>query len=186
MNDVDYGPLEKLIGRWEGDKGMDVSPEPDGTEENPYYEVIEMQAGGDLSNAERQKLAVVKYTRLVWRKSTREIFHDQMGYYMWDADAEVIMHSYAIPRAVTVTAGGKFAKANLKEKSVTLEFSAKADQSDFGIAQSTFMRDNAKTLEYTQKLTVNDSILIYNELTVLDIYGRQFNHKDSNTLTKVL
>ena len=32
---IDYGPLVVLIGRWTGDKGMNRSPEPDGTEENP-------------------------------------------------------------------------------------------------------------------------------------------------------
>ena len=30
---IDYGPLAGLIGTWKGDKGMDVSPEPEGTEE---------------------------------------------------------------------------------------------------------------------------------------------------------
>ena len=35
-NDIDYGPLAGLIGVWKGDKGLDVAPEPDGTENNPY------------------------------------------------------------------------------------------------------------------------------------------------------
>ena len=35
--DIDYGPLAALIGTWEGDKGVDVAPEPDGTEEKLYY-----------------------------------------------------------------------------------------------------------------------------------------------------
>ena len=38
--EVDYGPLAGLIGTWKGDKGLDVSPEPDGKEENPFYETI--------------------------------------------------------------------------------------------------------------------------------------------------
>ena len=42
---VDYGPLSKLIGVWKGDKGMDIAPEPDGTEENPYYETITFTEG---------------------------------------------------------------------------------------------------------------------------------------------
>ena len=33
---IDYGPLALLIGTWEGDKGVDIAPEPDGTENNPY------------------------------------------------------------------------------------------------------------------------------------------------------
>ena len=32
---IDYGPLAGLIGTWKGDKGADIAPEPDGTEESP-------------------------------------------------------------------------------------------------------------------------------------------------------
>ena len=51
---IDYGPLEALIGTWEGDRGVDISPEPDGTEENPYYETLSFTAIGDVENAESQ------------------------------------------------------------------------------------------------------------------------------------
>jgi hypothetical protein len=54
VDDIDYGPLAALVGTWQGDKGMDVAPEPDGTEENPYYETIVFEAAGDVSNAETQ------------------------------------------------------------------------------------------------------------------------------------
>ena len=59
MAEVDYGPLAGLIGNWRGDKGMDISPEPDGTEENPYYETLVFEAAGDVGNAGEQTLAVV-------------------------------------------------------------------------------------------------------------------------------
>ena len=69
---VDYGPLAGLVGTWKGDKGMDISPEPDGTEENPYYETIEFDAAGDVTNAESQTLAIVRYHQVVKRKSNDE------------------------------------------------------------------------------------------------------------------
>ena len=51
----DYGPLTALIGVWRGGKGMDVAPEPDGVERNPYYETIVYTALADsISNAESQ------------------------------------------------------------------------------------------------------------------------------------
>jgi len=59
--DIDYGPLRELIGVWKGDKGIDVAPEPDGAENNPYYETITFTAIGDVSNAESQVLAAVHY-----------------------------------------------------------------------------------------------------------------------------
>ena len=37
---ISYGPLAALAGIWRGDKGSDISPEPDGHEENPFYETI--------------------------------------------------------------------------------------------------------------------------------------------------
>ena len=41
INDIDYGPLAGLVGKWQGDKGMDIAPDPDmAKEENPYFETI--------------------------------------------------------------------------------------------------------------------------------------------------
>jgi hypothetical protein len=88
IDGVEYGPLAALVGTWGGDKGLDISPEPDGQEENPYYETIVFEAIGDLTNAEEQKIAMLRYLQIVRRKSNDEVFHDQTGYWMWDAAAE--------------------------------------------------------------------------------------------------
>ena len=48
---IDYGPLAGLIGSWRGEKGMDVSPEPDGEERSPFYETIASQACGRLAGS---------------------------------------------------------------------------------------------------------------------------------------
>ncbi len=53
--EVDYGPLAGLIGVWKGDKGLDVAPEPDGSENNPYHETITFTAIGDVTNAESSR-----------------------------------------------------------------------------------------------------------------------------------
>jgi len=50
--DFDYGPLTDLIGTWKGNKGIDIAPEPDGIENNPYYETIIFEPIGDVTNAE--------------------------------------------------------------------------------------------------------------------------------------
>jgi hypothetical protein len=76
---IDYGPLTGLIGSWKGDKGMDVAPEPGGSEESPYWETIDFEAIGDVTNAESQTLTVLRYHQVVRRKSNDEIFHDQTG-----------------------------------------------------------------------------------------------------------
>ena len=46
IDGIDYGPLAALVGTWKGDKGVDVAPEPDGDERNPFYETIVFEAAG--------------------------------------------------------------------------------------------------------------------------------------------
>ena len=41
IDGIDYGPLRALVGVWTGNRGMDVAPEPDGAEENPFFETIQ-------------------------------------------------------------------------------------------------------------------------------------------------
>ncbi len=182
--EIDYGPLKGLIGTWKGDKGLDVAPEPDGTEENPFYETIVFEAAGDGKNAESQVLAVVRYLQSVRRKSNDEVFHDQTGYWMWDAAAGTVMQSVTIPRAVCVLAGGEFSGTAKPGTSSSLKVHAKLGDADWGIAQSPFMRDKASTLEFSHELTLDGDRLTYFETTLLDIYGRRFEHTDKNELTR--
>ena len=177
-----YGPLEGLIGTWEGNRGMDIAPESDGIEENPYYETIVFEAGGDLKNAEEQTLMVVPYRQIVKRKSNDAVFHDQCGYWLWDPATGVVMQTVSIPRAVTLLAGGT---AKDEGDSVILSVKSSADDKDWGIAQSPFMQEKAKTVAFEHQITITGDRLHYFETTYLDIYGRPFDHTDENTLIKV-
>ncbi len=181
---VDYGPLALLIGDWEGDKGLDVAPEPAGREENPYSETLSFTAIGNAVNAGTQKLAVLRYQQIVRRKADGEIFHDETGYWMWDADNATLMHSLAIPRAVCVLAGGSWPTADNSADRVVLSVAAKLDDPDWGIIQSPFMRDHARTLEFRHEIVVEKDQLTYRETTLLDIYGKTFEHTDGNELTR--
>jgi hypothetical protein len=182
--DVDYGPLTGLIGKWKGDRGMDISPEPDGTEENPYYETIEFEAGGDVENAETQKLAVVPYRQIVSRKSNDEVFHHQVGYWLWDGEAGTIAQTLTIPRAVSLVAGGHCAASVKGSAPVVLEVVAKLGDPEWGIVQSPFMRDNASTIAFRHVITLDGNRLSYTEATTLEIYGRRFEHTDVNELVR--
>ena len=181
--EIDYGPLTGLIGTWKGSRGLDVAPEPDGTENNPYYETIIFEAAEDVENAEDQKLAIVRYHQVVQRKSNDEIFHDQVGHWMWDARSGVVMQSLAIPRGVCVLAGGK-AESDDETGEVNLNVSAKLGDPDWGIVESPYMRDNASTLEYRHEIFIAPDRLSYDQTSVLDIYGRRFDHTDKSVLTK--
>jgi len=181
---IDYGPMKGLIWTWKGDKGMDIAPEADGREENPYYETLTFQDIGDVTNAESQVLTILHYRQIVRRKSNNEVFHDQCGYWMWDAAAGIVMHSLVIPRAVAALAGGKYLGAAEGNKDIVLEVSAKLGDPDWGILQSPFMRDKARTTAFTHKITLGKRMLRYSETTMLEIYGKTFEHSDQNELTR--
>ena len=179
---INYGPLKYLIGVWKGEKGMDIAPEPDGTEENPYYETITFSEGGDLTNADSQVLSVLHYRRIVQRKSDDGIFHDETGYWMWDEKTNVIMHSLNIPRAVSLLAGTMLNNTNYSNGKLEFEVSAAIDNADWGIIQSPFMKQKALTKSYNQKIIIEDEKMYYEETTTLDIYGKEFIHTDKNEL----
>jgi len=182
--EIDYGPLEQLIGNWKGDKGMDVAPDPDGSENNPYYETIICTASGDVTNAESQTLAVVHYHQLVSRKADKKVFHDETGYWMWDASTETIMHSLTIPRAVCVLAGGKYTGKKNEQGDVIIEVAAGIQDKDWGIIQSPFMQKNARTTGFRHKVILGSDTLSYSETTIVEIFGKVFEHTDENELVR--
>ena len=182
-DDVDYGPLAGLIGGWRGDSGMDVAPEPDGTEHNPFYEQLLFEPIGTVTNAEQQTLAALRYHQVVSRKSDDKVFHNETGYWLWDAASRVIMQTLTIPRGVALVAGGKFA-GNPAGLSAELVVRAAVDDEQWGVVQSPFMRDNARTVSFTHSIIVSAEQLEYTETTELEIYGRSFSHTDANTLSR--
>jgi hypothetical protein len=179
---VDYGPLKNLIGTWEGEKGMDISPEKVGVEENPYFETITYEEGGDLQNAKDQRLAIVPYHQVVSRKRDNQVFHDERGYLLWDAGNQTIIQSFTIPRGVATVAGCEFTSNTDAD---TIEFEVKAEENgEWNIAQSPYMRKNAKTTSFSHRMKFTASTLEYSQTMMLDIYGREFEHTDDSVLTK--
>jgi len=156
---------------------MDLAPEPDGAETSAYYETLTFEAIGDVQNAERQTLAVMRYHQMVMRQSNDEVFHNESGYWSWDADSGTVVQTLTIPRGVCLVAG-----ATVAAEATEFEVNAAFDDPDWGIVQSPFMRDNAKTLSFRHRIGVSDGILSYDETTIVDIYGNRFEHTDANEL----
>ncbi len=182
VDDVNYGPLAELIGTWEGDNGMDISPEPNGSEDSPYAETIVYDAGGSLKNAKTQTIAIVPYLQIVKRKSNGEIFHHQSGYLLYDAAEDLVMQSLVIPRGVCLLAGGT---GKVSGDTTIIEVNSTAGKLDWGILQSPFMEKNAKTTAFTNRIEVKGDVMTYKESTMLDIYGKTFDHGDSNVLKRI-
>ena len=184
---IDYGPLAALEGVWKRDRGVDRAPEPDGEERSPYYETITFEAAGDVTNAEQQTLSVIRYHQVVSRKSNDKVFHDQVGYWLWDPSDNTLVETFTIPRGVAVVAGGSLAALASLEDELVFQVSADAASPECGIVQAPFMFKQARTTGFSHAMTVNGNEMRYSETTVLDIYDKKsHDHKDVNTLRRVL
>ncbi|MFK8051273.1 MAG: heme-binding beta-barrel domain-containing protein [Halioglobus sp.] len=183
INGVDYGPLHQLIGTWRGEKGLDVAPEPDGEDKQAYYDEITFIPSGSAENAEQQNLVTVRYHQLVRKRENGKIFHDQIGHWIYEPSTGMIVHSLSIPRAVVVLAGGELAR-NGDESIFSVEATAGSDT--FGVLQSPFMFEKAKTTAFSMTMKVSGDEMTYAETTSLEIYGQKFEHTDGGSLLRVV
>ncbi len=83
----ELGPLAGLEGIWEGEKGTDTAPDDDpaNQEINKYRERMTFEPTGLVAN-HTQKLYGLRYTTTAWRLGEDEPFHEELGYWLWDAD----------------------------------------------------------------------------------------------------
>ncbi len=183
IDGVDYGPLTLLIGKWIGVRGVDLAPEQDGgIERSKFIDELTFVPAGPATNAEEQELVSVRYHHLVRREENGLIFHDQIGHWIYEPSSGLIMHSLTIPRAVTLLAGGEI---ELGQAGWKAKVEAKSGSDDFGISQSPFMNQKAKTTAFEMSLSVTEDTLNYQQTTYLEIYGASFDHKDSSLLRKL-
>jgi hypothetical protein len=183
-NNNDLGPLALLVGKWRGGSGKDIAPEPDGVEDNAYYETLEFSVVGDVSNAEIQTLETVQYEQVVRRQSNDKLLHHQIGYFTWDPDKQIVCNGFTIPRRVAVLAGGTVTNNGSK---TIFDVSATLGSDGWAIVESGFMAGNASTRSFKQMLCVEGDSLMYEQMMLVDIYGKKsFEHSDKNTLSRVL
>ncbi len=180
---VDFGPLEALIGKWVGQTGLDIAPnqacEPS---ECAFRDELIISPVGDVTNAGEQTLLSVKYHHIVRREDNGTVFHDQIGHWLYEAATGLIMHSLSLPRGVCLLAGGT---VSTEGNTSVFNVEASADSDTFGITQSPFMKEKARTDGFHMKLTVEGDTLTYRQCTKLHIYGKDFDHIDSSELRRV-
>jgi hypothetical protein len=186
MSEIDlkaFGPLAVLAGTWQGSMGDDTAPGDDrDVEKNAFREQIVFTPMSPTANHE-QTLFVLSYTRTAWRLKDEDPFHQQLGYWFWDPSAKQVMHSFMIPRGVTVLAGG-----SADADSTIVKVAAKLGATTFGICSNPFLDREFKTLQYQGTLTLNDGSqsFTYEEDTEIQIKGQNatFHHVDKNRLEK--
>ena len=184
IDGIDYGPLGALIGQWIGTRGVDVAPDSDAQpDRTKFVDELRFVPSGPAENAEEQELVSVRYHHVVRKTENGKIFHDQIGHWIYEPGTGLIMHSLTIPRAVALLAGGQLVES---ESGWTANVRATAGDDTFGIVQSPFMNEKAKTKAFEMSLTVEGDVLTYEETTYLHIYGSDFDHKDTSTLRKLV
>ena len=175
------GPLAALAGIWEGDQGVDVSPSAKGPVETKFRERITFEPMGPVVNGP-QVLYGLRYATVAWPLGDDTPFHEEVGYWLWDPQAQQVMRCFTVPRGVVVNAGGP---ADSKARS--FEMAAKLGSETFGVMSNPFLDEAFKTVRYDLKVSIHDeSRFSYSEDTQMEIHGQPeiFHHQDQNTLIK--
>lgn len=176
------GPLAPLAGIWEGDKGDDTAPDDDrGTETNKFRERMTFEPMGPVNNHE-QMLYGLRYATTAWRIGEDNPFHEEVGYWLWDAQAKQVLRCFIVPRGVAVIAGG-----TVEPDAKSFELTADAGSETYGICSNQFLDKEFKTVRFELKVTIHDDqSFSYEEDTQLQIKGRKdlFHHIDKNTLKR--
>jgi hypothetical protein len=179
---ANLGPLTGMAGVWEGVRGVDVNPKPEGPRRQAYIERIELHPIDPQANGPQLFYGLRYHTHVV-KPDEVETYHDQVGYWLWEPATEALIHTLAIPRGQVALATGKAAR-----DATSFEVVATRGSTENGICSGRFLEEAFRTIEFRIKVTINpDGTWSYFEDTVLMVKGQAepFHHTDRNTLTKI-
>ncbi|MGD9805666.1 MAG: FABP family protein [Hyphomicrobiaceae bacterium] len=182
-NDLDnLGPLKRLAGVWQADKGVDINPKAGGPERRVFREHIRMDPIDPQTNGP-QLFYGLRYHIHINTPEEKITFHDQVGYWLWEPKSHLILQSVTIPRGQVLLASGTAKPGDSK-----LSVSAKRGDTCYGICSNEFLDAAFRTEHYRCDITFNDDgTWSYDISTELLVKGRSepFNHHDANTLNLV-
>ena len=179
---ANLGPLRRLAGIWQSEKGIDLNPKAAGPERRAFIERIEMQPIDPQANGP-QLLYGLRYHIHINTDEEDITFHDQVGYWLWERETGLVMQSLTIPRGQTALAVG-----HAKPDDMKIVVSATRGQTNYGICSTDFLEYAFRTDSYTLEITFNaDGSWSYVSDTMLKVHGREelFRHRDVNTLKKI-
>src|SRR3954469_1819527 len=105
---ANLGPLRRLAGSWQADKGLDINPKAEGPERRTFIERIRMDPIDPQANGP-QLLYGLRYHIHINTPEEDITFHDQVGYWLWEPATGLIMQTLAIPRGQVALAKGEAA-----------------------------------------------------------------------------
>ena len=167
------GPLGKMAGIWKGDRGLDLKPKAEGPKKQAYIENIELQPIDPQTNGP-QLLYGLRYHVFITKPDQIKTYHEQVGYWLWDPENEMVIHTIAIPRGLIAMATG-----HVKKTATQFELIAKQDNPTAGISSAPFLEYAFRTIEYRTWSYEQDTVLMINGQTT------PFHHTDKNLLIKI-
>lgn len=177
------GPLQGLVGTWEGEGGVDFSfhHEEGETGTTDYRERITFSPFGPVDNGS-QSLYGLDYRMAAWRNDEEDPFHTEVGYWLWCSTSQTVMRAFMVPRGTVLLAGGT-ASADATEFTMTAELGSNT----YGIVENRYLSENASTVEYTVTVKIDGDTFTYDEDSVLKMkeFDDLFHHTDRNVLHRV-
>ncbi len=176
------GPLAALAGTWEGDLGVDVAPGRGGAVETRYRERLVFEPLGPVENGP-QILYGLRYATTAWPLDADEAFHEETGYWLWDAGNKQVLRCFIVPRGVLINAGG-----DAEAASASFHLSAEVGSETYGILSNKYLDAHHKTMKYELDVSISaDGQFSYKEDTQLWTPENDaiFHHTDQNTLIRV-
>ncbi|MBV8387347.1 MAG: FABP family protein [Acidimicrobiia bacterium] len=189
---AELGPLRPLAGVWTSAEGADAhpvgagsditGPVENGVEHNVFVERYELQPIDPQTNGPQLFYGLRYHTHIV-KPGEVETFHDQVGYWLWEPAAKMIVHTVAIPRGQVALAAG-----TCEPDATEFEVNAAVGSEVYGILSNAFLERAFRTVSFRLKVTVNDDgTWSYEEHTQIRIPDRDgvVDHVDRNTLTRI-
>ncbi|WP_213953834.1 heme-binding beta-barrel domain-containing protein [Variovorax sp. dw_954] len=179
---ANLGPLARMAGLWRGEKGVDVKPKAQGPKTQTYVEHYELQPIDPQTNGP-QVLYGLRYHTFIHKTGFTKMYHDQVGYWLWEPATETVMLTLAIPRGQIAMASGK-----VSADAESFELVATHGSLVNGIVSNPFIEHAFTTLEWRIKVAFQpEGTWSYDQDTVMQIQGlaEPFHHTDRNTLAKV-
>jgi hypothetical protein len=189
---ANLGPLRPLAGVWTSASGADVHPVGPGSdvtgpvidrnEHNVFVERYELQPIDPQTNGPQLFYGLRYHTHIV-KPGEVETFHDQVGYWLWEPAARIVVHTLAIPRGQVLLAAGAAAP-----DATAFEVRATVGAQDYGILSNPFLERAFHTVSFRMRVTVtDDTTWSYEEHTEMRVSDREglVDHLDRNTLTRL-